>query len=87
MRFGQIVGYPLKSLKIMQLIVFLSMKNPALNEAVKRIFPQIDMEAIEKIIGLIDCISEKRKDFYKQQALLKTQPSDELQCHILLLRY
>lgn len=41
------------------------MKNPALNEAVKRIFPQIDMEAIEKIIGLIDCISEKRKDFYK----------------------
>lgn len=43
----------------------LSMKNPALNEAVKRIFPQIDMEAIEKIIGLIDCISEKRKDFYK----------------------
>ncbi len=43
----------------------LSMKNPALNEAVKRIFPRIDMIAIEKIIESIDCISEKRKAFYK----------------------
>lgn len=43
----------------------LSMKNPALNEAVKRMFPRIDMKAIEKIIEEIDCISEKRKCFYK----------------------
>lgn len=43
----------------------LSMKNPALNEAVKRIFPQIDMKVIEKIIESIDCISEQRKVFYK----------------------
>lgn len=43
----------------------LSMKNPALNEAVKRIFPRIDRKAIEKIIESIDCISEKRKAFYK----------------------
>lgn len=43
----------------------LSMKNPSLNEAVKRIFPRIDMEAIEKLIESIDCISEKRKTFYK----------------------
>lgn len=43
----------------------LSMKNPALNEAVKRIFPRIDMNAIEKIIESVDCISEKRKAFYK----------------------
>lgn len=43
----------------------LSMKNPALNEAVKRIFPRIDMRSIEKIIESIDCISEKRKVFYK----------------------
>jgi len=32
---------------------------------VKRIFPRIDMIAIEKIIESIDCISEKRKAFYK----------------------
>ncbi len=43
----------------------LSMKNPALNEAVKRIFPRIDRKAIEKIIEAVDCISEKRKGFYK----------------------
>lgn len=43
----------------------LSMKNPALNEAVLRIFPQIDRKAIEEIIESIDCISEKRKTFYK----------------------
>lgn len=43
----------------------LSMKNPALNDAVKRIFPQIDLRAIEKIIESTDCISEKRKGFYK----------------------
>lgn len=44
----------------------LSMKNSALNEAVKKIFPRIDMNVIEKIIESIDCISEKRKVFYKE---------------------
>lgn len=43
----------------------LSMTNSALNEAVKRIFPQIDMKVIEKIIESIGCISEQRKAFYK----------------------
>lgn len=43
----------------------LSMKNPDLNEAVKRIFPRIDMREIERIIESIDGISEKRKAFYK----------------------
>lgn len=42
-----------------------SMENPALNEAVKRIFPRIDRKVIEKIIESVDCISEKRKAFYK----------------------
>lgn len=43
----------------------LSMKNSDLNDAVKRIFPQIDLRAIEKIIESTGCISEKRKGFYK----------------------
>lgn len=43
----------------------LSMENSALNEAVKRIFPRINMNAIVKIIESIDCISEQRKVFYK----------------------
>lgn len=43
----------------------LSMKNPSLNEALKRVFPQIDMKKIGNIIDEIECISEKRKGFYK----------------------
>lgn len=41
--------------------------NEECNNALKRIFPKIDIIKINKFINEISCISEIRKDFYKKQ--------------------
>ena len=42
------------------------MKNEECNCAIKRLFGNINLEEIEKMIDSIECISEVRKDFYKK---------------------
>ncbi len=42
------------------------MKNEECNNAIKRIFIDINIDRIEKFIDSIDCIAEVRKDFYKK---------------------
>ncbi len=41
------------------------MKNKECNNAIKRIFINIDMDKIKKIIDSIDCMTDNRKGFYK----------------------
>ena len=41
------------------------MKNKECNNALKRLFVNIDINKIKKFIDDIDCISKIRKDFYK----------------------
>lgn len=43
----------------------LSMENPCLNDAIERIVPKIDIKKINSIIDKVECVSEKRKTFYK----------------------
>ena len=42
------------------------MKNEECNNAIKRLFVNINIEEIEKFIDSIECISNIRKNFYKQ---------------------
>lgn len=41
-------------------------ENEDCNNAIKRIFPKINMDKIKKFIDNIECISNIRKDFYKK---------------------
>ena len=41
------------------------MKNEECNSAIKRIFDKIDMEKINNFIDSIECLSNVRKEFYK----------------------
>ena len=41
-------------------------KNKDCNEAIIRIFPQVNIEEINKFIMGIPCISNTRKNFYKE---------------------
>lgn len=43
----------------------LSTENSFLNDAIKRIFPRIDIQKIDRIIDEIECASDRRKSFYK----------------------
>lgn len=43
-----------------------AMENEKLNEAIKRIVPRIDLEKIYKIVDTLDCITSRRKAFYKE---------------------
>ena len=53
------------SKKINYMTFIKKMKNEACNNAIKRIFISIDMEEIEKFIDGIECMSDIRKEFYK----------------------
>ena len=51
--------------KINYMTYIKQMKNEECNYAIKRIFDNIDIEEIENFIDNIECISEVRKNFYK----------------------
>lgn len=51
--------------KINYMTFIKQMKNVACNNAIKRIFISINMEEIEKFINKIECMSDIRKNFYK----------------------
>ena len=52
--------------KINYMTYIKQMKNEECNNAIKRIFDNIDIEEIENFIDNIECISEVRKNFYKK---------------------
>ena len=52
--------------KINYMTYIKSMKNEACNKAILRVFKRIDIDKINKLIDSIDCISNKRKEFYKK---------------------
>ena len=51
--------------KINYMTYIKQMKNKQCNEALARIIPKIQMEKIEEFIDGITCISNARKEFYK----------------------
>ena len=42
------------------------MKNKECNNAINRLFSNINLKEINKFINNIDCISDLRKEFYKK---------------------
>lgn len=48
-----------------------SLKNEECNKALNEIFPKIELEKINEMIDNIECISEIRKQFYKQIIKIK----------------
>ncbi len=52
--------------KINYMTYIKGMKNEECNKAIARVFKRIDIEKINKLIDSIDCISNKRKEFYKK---------------------
>ena len=52
--------------KINYMTYIKSMKNEECNKAIFRVFKRIDIDKINKLIDSIDCISNKRKEFYKK---------------------
>ena len=52
--------------KINYMTYIKGMKNEECNKAISRVFKRIDIEKINKLIDSIDCISNKRKEFYKK---------------------
>ena len=52
--------------KIKYMTYIKGMKNEECNKAISRVFKRIDIEKINKLIDSIDCISNKRKEFYKK---------------------
>ena len=42
------------------------MKNEECNNAIKRLFEEIDMDEIKKFVDDIECMSNIRKEFYKK---------------------
>ena len=52
--------------KINYMTYIKSMKNEECNKAILRVFKRIDIDKINKLIDSIDCISNKRKEFYKK---------------------
>lgn len=52
--------------KINYMTYIKQMKNEECNNAIKRLFANINIEKIEKFIDNIECISNIRKNFYKQ---------------------
>lgn len=52
--------------KINYITFIKQMKNEECNNAIKRIFINIDMDEINKFIDTIECMSDLRKNFYKE---------------------
>ena len=52
--------------KINYITYIKEMKNEECNAAIKRLFLNINIDEINKFINNIDCISTKRKEFYKK---------------------
>ena len=52
--------------KINYMTYIKSMKNEDCNKAILKVFKRIDIDKINKLIDSIDCISNKRKEFYKK---------------------
>ena len=52
--------------KINYMTYIKQMKNDSCNMAIKRLFLNINIDEINKFINNIDCISTKRKEFYKK---------------------
>lgn len=52
--------------KINYIIFIKQMKNEECNNAIKRIFININMDEINKFIDTIECMSDLRKNFYKE---------------------
>ena len=59
--------------KINSLMYIKSMKNILVNEALKKTFPNINIEQIITFINNIDCISQTRKDFYTKILKIRYQ--------------
>ncbi len=51
--------------------VIISLENEDCNNALKRIFPKINLNIINEIIDKTDYISEIRKEFYKKKLKLR----------------
>ena len=52
--------------KINYMTYIKGMKNEGCNKAILRVFKRIDIGKINKLIDSIECISNKRKEFYKK---------------------